>query len=262
MATLTQSFPANVQTAAWRAYRAPVAAEDDAERELIERHLPLVKTVVGRMRVHLPPHIDVDDLQGVALVGLMTAVRRYDPQQGQAFHGYAMLCIRGAVLDELRRMDWMPRTLRHKARQLKETLARLEGEHGRAVTEEEAADALGMNIGDYRALLDEVRPISFVPLDAEADESGEAGFLHETIADGEQPLPGAALERRELLGLVADHITRLPDMQRKVLALYYHEEMRLSEIAEVFDVTESRISQIHTQAVLSLRAFVKRAMQS
>ncbi len=192
----------------------------------------------------------------------MTAVRRYNPQQGQAFHGYAMMCIRGAILDELRRMDWMPRALRGKAKQLKETISRLEGEHGRAVTEQETADALGLGVDDYRTLLDEVRPISFVPLDGDADDSGESGFLHETIADEDQPLPGEALERRELLATVAGHIQRLPDMQRKVLALYYHEEMRLSEIAAVFDVTESRISQIHTQAVLSLRAYVQRAMRS
>ncbi len=253
--------------AAWRAYHAPsggmpTTGTDASESEFIERHLPLVKTVVGRMRIYLPPHLDTDDLHSVGLAGLMTAVRRYNPAQGNTFHGYALLCIRGAVLDELRRLDWMPRALRHKARQLKETLASLEHQHSRAVTEEEAAGALGLGLEEYRALLDEVRPITFVPLDGDPDNDAEAGYLHETIADENQPLPGEALERRELLAVVADHIQRLPDMQRKVLALYYHEGMRLSEIAAVFNVTESRISQIHTQAVIALRAFVKRSMQS
>ncbi len=273
MATLTQPLPESLSAttspgaAAWRAYHAPTPATaaangGEADREFIEHHLPLVKTVVGRMRIHLPPHLDGDELHSIGLTGLMTAVRRYNPAQGNTFHGYAMLCIRGAVLDELRRLDWMPRALRHKAKQLKETLTQLEGEHGRAVTEEEAARALNMEVAEYQTLLDEVRPISFVPLDGESEGSGETGYLHETIADEQQPLPGEALERRELLAVVAKHIQQLPDMQRKVLAFYYHEGMRLSEIAAVFNVTESRISQIHTQAVLALRGFVKRALES
>ena len=256
--------------AAWRAYhnsgsaRTAGPVEDVspgvAEHEFITRHLSLVKTVVGRMRVYLPSHLDVDDLHSVGLTGLMSAVRKYNPAHGNTFHGYAMLCIRGAVLDELRRMDWMPRGLRAKAKQLRDTLANLENQQGRAVSEEEAASALGMGLDEYRALLDEVRPISFVTIDGDADGEADGVDLHETIADDNQPLPGEALERRELLAVVADHIQRLPDMQRKVLALYYHEGMRLSEIAAVFNVTESRISQIHTQAVLTLRAFVRRAL--
>ena len=255
--------------AAWRAYHQtsrgaanPVGdlAPGVAEHEFIERHLPLVKTVVGRMRVYLPPHLDAEDLHSVGLAGLMSAVRKYNPSHGNTFHGYALLCIRGAVLDELRRMDWMPRGLRTKAKQLRDTLADLESAQGRAVTEEEAAVALGMSLEEYRALLDEVRPISFVPIDGGADSDGESVDLHETIADDNQPMPGEALERRELLAVVTDHIQKLPDMQRKVLALYYHEGMRLSEIAAVFGVTESRISQIHTQAIIALRAFVLRAM--
>ena len=255
--------------AAWRAYHQtsarPGRSTDDAapgvpEHEFILRHLPLVKTVVGRMRVYLPPHLDAEDLHSVGLAGLMSAVRKYNPTHGNTFHGYAMLCIRGAVLDELRRMDWMPRSLRAKAKGLRDTLAGLESQQGRAVTEEEAAAALCMGLDEYRALLDEVRPISFVPIDGGSDGDSENCDLHETIADDNQPLPGEALERRELHAVVADHIQRLPDMQRKVLALYYHEGMRLAEIAAVFDVTESRISQIHTQAVLALRAFVRRSM--
>ncbi len=255
--------------AAWRAYRQtstrPNGPADDAtpgvpEHEFILRHLPLVKTVVGRMRVYLPPHLDAEDLHSVGLAGLMSAVRKYNPTHGNTFHGYAMMCIRGAVLDELRRMDWMPRSLRAKAKGLRDTLADLESQQGRAITEEEAAAALNLGLDEYRALLDEVRPISFVPIDGGPDGDPESGDLHETIADDNQPLPGAALERRELLAVVADHIQRLPDMQRKVLALYYHEGMRLAEIAAVFDVTESRISQIHTQAVIALRAFVRRAL--
>ena len=256
--------------AAWRAYhnaggtRPTRPAEDVspgvAEDEFIRQHLSLVKTVVGRMRVYLPPHLDADDLHSVGLTGLMSAVRKYNPAHGNTFAGYAMLCIRGAVLDELRRMDWMPRGLRAKAKQLRDTLATLENQQGRAVTEEEAASALGLGLGEYRDLLDEVRPISFVPIDGDADSDSEGANLHETIADENQPLPGDALERRELLAVVADHLQRLPDMQRKVLALYYHEGMRLSEIAAVFGVTESRISQIHTQAIIALRAFIRRSM--
>ena len=190
--------------AAWRAYHqtgghsggsADDRAPGVAEHEFIERHLPLVKTVVGRMRVYLPPHLEAEDLHSVGLAGLMSAVRKYQPSHGNTFHGYAMLCIRGAVLDELRRMDWMPRGLRTKAKQLRDTLADLENARGRAVTEEEAAAALGLGLEEYRALLDEVRPISFVPIDGGTDGDSEGVDLHETIADDNQPMPGEALER-------------------------------------------------------------------
>ena len=259
------SAPASTGAAAWRAYHradalGAAASPELSESDFIERHLPLVKTVVGRMRIYLPPHLEAEDLESVGLAGLIAAVRKYDPAQGHTFHGYAALCIRGAVLDELRRMDWMPRSLRAKAKQLRDTLGALEGERGRAVTEEEAATALGLGLHDYHALLDEVRPVTFVSIDDEADPDSGGVSLHETIADQGQPLPGEALEHRELLALVANHIQRLPDTQRKVLALYYYEGMRLAEIAAVFGVTESRISQIHTQAVVTLRAFVRRAM--
>lgn len=261
------SIPATSSTgaAAWRAYHHAgtpdfTLTRECSETDFIERHLPLVKTVVGRMRIYLPPHLEAEDLHSVGLTGLISAVRKYDPAQGHTFHGYAALCIRGAVLDELRRLDWMPRGLRAKAKQLRDTLASLESESGRAVTEEEAAAALGLGLHEYHLLLDEVRPVTFVSIDDDANEDGDGISLHETIADRNQPLPGDSLEHRELLEIVADHIQRLPDTQRKVLALYYYGGLRLAEIAVVFGVTESRISQIHTQAVIALRAFVRRAM--
>lgn len=234
---------------------------DDETTALVERHLPLVRHVVGRMKMNLPPHVEAEELHSVGVAGLMTAVRKYDPAQGNTFQAYANICIRGAVLDELRRMDWLSRGVRGKAKRLKDTISELEQRHGRAVTEEEIRGELDLSAGEYADLLDEVRPVSFVPLDGGGDEDangGEEGSLHDAIADAEQASAGEQLARKELLELVTRRVQQLPDMQRKVLAMYYFEDMRLAEIAEVFGLTESRICQIHSQAVFALRGYVER----
>jgi len=162
------------------------------------------------------------------------------------------------VLDELRRLDWFPRRARAKARKIKAAIGTLEQRLGRAPTDEETRSELGLNPKDYAHWLSEVRPITFVAIDDTAGgEDGGGGSLHELIAD-EQSVPvQAQMEQEELGKLVAQRITELPDIQRRILAMYYHENMRLAEIAEVFHLTESRISQIHSQAIIGLRAFLQ-----
>ena len=239
---------------ALRAYHA--GANEDA---LIEQHLPLVKTTVDRMRIFLPAALEMGDLYSVGYTGLVSAARRFDPAHGVPFPAYATLHIRGAVHDELRRMDWMPRTIRDKAKKYGESVSALEQRLGRAPGEEDIRKELSLNRADYDALMDEIKPASFLPLDGEAySEDSDNVALHDIIPDDTQTTGRDELQKKELVQLVMARLQELPDMQKKVLAMYYFEEMRLAEIAAVFGVTEGRISQIHTQAMIGLRAFVKR----
>jgi RNA polymerase sigma factor for flagellar operon FliA len=244
---------------ALRAYRS--ANSPASEEAFIVRHLPLVKTVVGRMRMTLPETLDYDDLRSVGLAGLMTAVRKYDPTQSCTFPAFAMTHIRGAILDELRRMDLLTRGGREKAKKLQEAIIGLEQELGRPATEEDICETLNLSSKAYCHLLEEVKPISFLPLDSAAYcEDADDVVLHETIEDEEQLPAREQLERKELIDLVVERLQQLPDLPKKVMAMYYFEDMRLSEIAAAFGLSEGRISQIHTQTVLSLRAFMQRIL--
>ncbi|MEA3213580.1 MAG: polymerase sigma factor FliA [Chthoniobacter sp.] len=245
---------------AWHAYRnGPTAAT--SEDEFLKAHLPLVRRVIDRMKASLPAHVEAEDLGSVGVIGLVQAARSYRADQGTAFSTYATLRIRGAVLDELRRMDWMPRRARAKAKELKETVNQLEQRLGRVATDSEVAEVLSLSAEEYAELLDEVRPITCLELDGLASEEDDETTLHELIGDDGQTSASAQMEHTELLAQMAARIQQLPEMQRKVLALYYFEEMRLAEIARIFGVTESRICQIHTQAIVGLRAYLKSAQE-
>jgi len=250
----TESTPSST---VWRAYQG-VSNSPVNERELIERYLPLVRNVVDRIKLNLPAHVDVDDLYSVGVTGLIAAVRKYDPTQDNTFAAYATMRIRGAVLDELRRLDWIPRRARAKARKIKEAVNEIEQVTGTAATEEEIRHRLGLSVKEYNRWMEEARPVSFVAIDGPADEEHETASLHEVIADENNVLARDKMEHEELLQLVAQRIQQLPDIPRKILAMYYFENMRLAEIAAVFGLTESRICQIHSQTVLSLRAALQR----
>ncbi len=247
------AYPAQAAKA-FRAYHS-----DSNEDALIERHLPLVKTTVDRMRIYLPAVLDMDDLYSVGFTGLLSAARKFDPAHGTAFPSFATLHIRGAVHDEIRRMDWTPRTIRDKAKKFNQTLSGIEQRLGRPATQAEVCAEMGLTPDDYAELLDEIKPASFVPLDGEAfSEDSDDVSLHEMIADETQKSGRDTMEKKELVQLVIAQLQKLPEIPKKVLAMYYFEGMRLAEIAVVFGVTEGRISQIHTQAVLGLRTFIRR----
>jgi RNA polymerase sigma factor for flagellar operon FliA len=246
-----------VAALAWRAYQGETSPE--AEKEFLEKHLPLVKTVISRMRLTLPATLDMDDLYSVGVTGLMSAARRYDPARNTTFAAFASQHIRGAVLDELRRMDYMSRGSRAKAHRLTEAVDRVEQRTQQPATAGEMCVELGISEDEYAGLLEEVTPVNFLPLDGEVFPDGSEEIrLHEIIADASQVSASDELEKKELLQMVIARIQQLPDVPRKVLAMYYFEDLRLSEIAAAFGLTEGRISQIHAQTVLSLRAFVKR----
>jgi RNA polymerase sigma factor for flagellar operon FliA len=245
--------------AVWRAYQGVSATAFD-EKELIERYLPLVRNVVDRIKLTLPAHIEAEDLYSVGVTGLIAAVRRYDPDQGNTFASYAATRIRGAVLDELRRMDWCPRRARARARKLKEAINALEQRLGHAASEAEICGELGLSPKDYAKWLDESRPVTFIAIDQNTEgEDSEGASLHEMLSDDSDVTGRERMEKSELLQLMAQRIAELPDIPRKILAMYYFENMRLAEIAAVFGLTESRICQIHSQTILGLRAYLARA---
>lgn len=238
--------------------RASAGSEDRQsieQNERVEQHLPLVRRVLDRVRRTLPRHIDADDLYSAGVTGLIAAAQRFDPAQHATFPGYACMRIRGAMLDELRRLDWCPRRTRARARRFEAEVQVVEQELGRTPTDAEMSRRLGVPLQNIAKWREAAKPVPFLPLDQpmNADEP-QGGSLHEMIADEKDVNVRDSLEREELLTLMADRIEALPDTQKRILAMYYFEGMRLAEIAAVFQRTESRISQIHAQAVATLRA--------
>jgi RNA polymerase sigma factor FliA len=247
--------------AAWRAYQGVSPAAVD-EKDLIVRYLPLVRNVVDRIKLNVPAHVDADDLYSVGITGLIAAVRKFDPNQGSTFASYAAMRIRGSILDELRRMDWCPRRARARSRKLKNTINDVEQKLGRAATDVEVYSALGITPKEYEKWVEEAKPVTFIAIDQSADgEEGEGASLHELLADDADKTGRDNLEKAEVLQLLTQKISELPDIPKKILAMYYFENMRLAEIAEVFDLTESRICQIHAQTILSLRGWLQRVKE-
>jgi RNA polymerase sigma factor for flagellar operon FliA len=244
-----------------RTYEEHSSKDEQTQEELLKLYLPIVRSIVARIKINLPPHIEEADLNSVGLQGLIAALRKYDPKQKKSFGSYAAMRIRGAILDELRRMDWMPRNARTNFKKLRKVVEDLEQKLGRPATEDEVRIEMNLTEKEYQALMAEVRPISFLPLDhcTSPDDSEETN-LYEIIPDDSLVAVTDKMEKDELIRLVAERIQQLPEVPRKVLAMYYYEDMRLAEIAAVFGLTESRICQIHSQAVISLRNYLTSVM--
>ena len=223
---------------------------------LLENHLPLVKSIVDRMKRQLPARIEIEDLYSVGVTGLVAAAQNFRETKNKSFIPYASIKIRGAVLDELRRMDWMSRSGRSRAKQLGTLISRFEQEQGCAVGPEKLCEELDISGKELNALMDQVRPIEVISLDGpeESEESGHS--LHEIIPDETGISASERLEQKELTELIAERIKELPKVPKRVLAMYYYEGMKLADIATAFGLTESRICQIHTQTVAQLRSYL------
>jgi RNA polymerase sigma factor for flagellar operon FliA len=234
------------------------ATGDSSTRErLILHYSPLVKYVAGRVGVGLPPNIEQADLVSYGIFGLIDAIEKFDITRAIKFETYAISRIRGAIIDELRAIDWIPRSVRYKAREVERAYASLEGELHRTPTEPEVAERLGMSLDELHQVFSQVSYVNVVALDELLTVGGEKGdklSLVDTLEDTKAEDPVAAFETEETKFLLARAINQLPEREKIVVTLYYYEGLTLAEIGRVLGVTESRICQMHTKAVLQLRA--------
>jgi RNA polymerase sigma factor for flagellar operon FliA len=230
---------------------------------LILTYAPLVKFVAGRVGASLPAHVDEQDLVSYGLLGLIGAIERFDPEREIKFETFAMARIRGAIIDELRSLDWVPRSVRTRARQIERAIAVLERELMRAPTDAEIAKKLGVSGDELEDSLREISRTSIAALDELWSPSGGGDqiALIDTIEDGSGPDPESSLELTEIKEALAEAISVLPEREKLVVTLYYYEELTLREIGEVLGVTESRVSQLHTKAILRLKAHLAGAQR-
>ena len=231
--------------------------KDKALRDrLILTYAPLVKYVAGRLGSGLPAHVDEGDLVSYGLLGLIGAIERYDPGRDIKFETYAIARIKGAIIDELRALDWVPRSVRSRAREIERAIAELEAKLGVAPTDEQIAEKIGITVEELEESLTDIARSSIAALDELWTVSGQGDqiALIDTIEDADAPDPQSSLSQTEMKEAIADAIARLPEREKLVITLYYYEELTLREIGEVLGVTESRISQLHTKAVLRLKS--------
>ncbi|MBE3582943.1 MAG: RNA polymerase sigma factor WhiG [Limnochordaceae bacterium] len=240
----------------WRQYK---KTGDPRTRErLVLAATPLVKYCAGRIAIGLPPNVEMDDLISYGIFGLLDAVEKFDPKKGVKFETYAIARIRGAILDGLRAADWVPRSVRQKAREVERVVARLESRLGRPAADEEVARELGVDVQRYHQILQDVQGAALLSLEEGwVDESGELEYsLAQLVVDPSNQDPGQALEFEEGRRRLAEAIERLPERERLVITLYYYEGLTLKEIGAVLGVSESRVSQMHTKAILRLRGYL------
>ena len=227
---------------------------DGSRDEVLRRHLPLVRRVVQRLAARKPPHIETDDLVSWGIVGLLDAIVKYDSKKEASFSTYAQFRIRGAILDHLRSLDWVPRSVRQKASLIEKVSRQLEGTLGRPPLEEEIASELGVSLDAYQELLTKVGEMSLFSLEDLGFGRGEERLNLERRLERDEEDPLGALLTQERVDLVAEAIARLPEREKLVITLYYHEELTMKEVGAVLGLTESRVSQLHSQAMLRLKA--------
>ena len=233
-----------------------VRRQDSEERaRFIESHVDLVRYLALRINSRIPVALDMDDLVHEGIVGLLDAVERFDPSRGASFKTYAEARVRGAMLDSLRQKDWRPRSIRVMQRDLDVVVRRLSSTHGRAATEEEIADGMGMDIDALRRLLEHTRSGPMLSLH-------ELPASSEPIVKSEDQLPHELLEKRDMIQALSRSIEKLPERERRVLELYYHEGMNMKEVGAVLGVTESRVCQLHGQAAARLRGLLREMLHA
>lgn len=242
----------------WEDYRKTQNAR--ARETLTQKYLPLVRFVVSRLMVRLPHQFEYEDLVEDGVVGLLEALDRFDFNRNIKFETFAQLRIRGAILDRLREQDVFSRTDRKKLKQLEEAYETLEAELGRPATDEETAKKLGIKMEAYQKLVSDVSPLTFMSMDEVKDDQG-AGSLKDVLEDEHSPNPQSLAEKEETRNMVVCILQGLSEQERNVVTLYYYEELTLKEISRVLHVSESRICQIHGQAMIKLRSKLSKELR-
>ena len=227
--------------------------------QVIIQYSPMIKYVANRIAMRLPPHIEVDDLISVGVLGLMDAITKYDSSRGAKFKTYAEFRVRGAILDELRSMDWVPRSIRQKASKVDKVVQGLQAKLRRAPEDEEVAQEMGLSLDQFHETLNETKSIPIFSLEdlGIAKESGDQQSLLDCLAGKADADPQTQVRLVELKEIIAKAIDALPEKERLMVSLYYYEELTMKEIGAVLDITESRVSQIHSKAVYRLRTKLK-----
>ena len=229
--------------------------------QLIEEYIPLVKYLAHRIGLKLPSHVEMDDLVNSGIIGLIDAVEKYDPDRGIKFKTYAEIRIRGSIFDSLRSLDWVPRSVRKQKKMVEESYTQLGQKFGRHATDEEMSQNLGMALSDFYRLMDKLKVVTlgrFIelnPIDQQSDEPCDPSIAF--IADDSSDDPYHCFQKQELTVILANSIRRLPTKERYVVSLYYFDELTMKEIGSILSVTESRVSQLHTKAMLRLRETLK-----
>ncbi|MGL4367384.1 MAG: RNA polymerase sigma factor WhiG [Brevinemataceae bacterium] len=231
----------------------------------IEKYAPLVKYVAGRVMVNIPSSVDFQDLVSFGVIGLIDAIDKFDLNRDIKFKTYAVTRIRGAIFDELRNLDWLPRSVRQKAKEIERTIAQLELKLGRSAKDHEIAQAMGVSIEEFHQLLLRVGTNALISIDdnwsSHDGNDNSPMTLKETLENKSALSPNTLAEHTELKKMIAQAIADLPDREKQVLILYYYEELTLKEIGSILSVTESRVSQLHTKAIMRLRGKLNQIKQ-
>ncbi|MCF7928010.1 MAG: RNA polymerase sigma factor WhiG [Spirochaetales bacterium] len=238
----------------WREYR---KTKDPAIRDaLVRQYSPLVKYVAGKVAIGMPHNVEFDDLVGFGVFGLFDAIEKYDPEKHVKFKTYAVTRIRGAIFDELRSIDWVPRSVRQKSRVIEDTVHRLEASLGRAANDKEVANEMNMSVEEYHKTIMKISGTSILSLNDVwyTGEDNDKVSIAESIESPQSLNPDIIVEKDEIKRVIVDAIQELPEKEKQVLVLYYYEDLTLKEIGKVLEVTESRVSQLHTKAIMRLRA--------
>lgn len=223
----------------------------DLKNNLIEEYVPLVKYVAGRLNIYLGNNVEYDDLLGYGYFGLIDAIEKYDLDKGVKFETYASLRIRGAILDNIRKVDWVPRSIRQKQKDLEKAYIKLDSQLGRPATEQEVAEELGLGKKEFHKLLSDTNISSLISLE---DFLEQHNGHHVNLTDRVHYQPEHVIEKNEVFKLLGEFIENLPEKEQLVITLYYYEELTLKEISLILGVSESRVSQLHSKALSRLRS--------
>lgn len=250
---ILEKFKNNNEKDLWLEYRKTKNSE--IREYFVIKYSPLVKYVAGKVAIGMPQQVEFDDLVSYGSFGLLDAIEKYEPERDIKFKTYAMTRIRGSIFDELRNIDWVPRTLRQKAKQLEEAIITLENRLGHSVDDEEIAKEMGISNQELQELFTKISGASVISLNDvwyNSDDNDQISFI-DTIESPESLNPENIIEKEEIRSVIVEAIKQLPEKEKKVIVLYYYEDLTLKEIGEVLEVTESRVSQLHTKAILRLR---------